>query len=224
MPTISIIATGDELALPGAPLLDEQIPSSNGVMLAAMLAQLPCHVRDHGIARDTLPALSAKIDEARGSDIIVTIGGASVGDHDLVRPALEKAGAGIDFWRVAMRPGKPMMAGTLGSSIILGLPGNPASAFVTAFLFLLPLVRHMAGSSAPWPEISQGLCAADIPAGGGRAEYLRAVISGGSLQPTSRQDSGMTRPLADANALIIRPVNAPALAVGSIAEYHIIDV
>jgi molybdopterin molybdotransferase len=223
-PRISIISSGDELRPPGEPLTNEQIPSSNAVMLLAMLSSLPCDVIDHGIARDTLPALAEKIAEARGSDIIITIGGASVGDHDLVQPALKQAGADIDFWRVAIRPGKPMMAGKLGNSIILGLPGNPGSAFVTAFLFLLPLVRHLASCAQPWPEALELPCGQALANGGPRAEYLRAAIVDRKLQPFNKQDSGMTATLAQANALIIRPVNAPALEAGSPTRYFPINV
>jgi molybdopterin molybdotransferase len=224
VPKISIISSGDELRAPGEALTDEQIPSSNAIMLAAMLSGLPCEIRDHGIARDTLPALAEKIKEARGSDIIVTIGGASVGDHDLVQPALKQAGADIDFWRVAIRPGKPMMAGKLGNSVILGLPGNPGSAFVTTFLFLLPLMRHLAGCAKPWPEAFELPCGQDLPKGGPRAEYLRAAIIDGKLRPFNSQDSGMTATLAGADALIIRPVDAPALTAGSLARYLPITV
>lgn len=224
LPKISIISSGDELRTPGEALTDEQIPSSNAVMLNAMLSGLPCEIRDHGIARDTLPALVEKITEAQNSDIIVTIGGASVGDHDLVQPALKQAGADINYWRVAIRPGKPMMAGKLGNSVILGLPGNPGSAFVTAYLFLLPLVRYLAGSSKPWPPAFELPCGQDLPKGGARTEYLRAAIVEGKLQPFSHQDSGMTATLAKANALIVRPVDAPPLAAGSLACYLPISI
>lgn len=223
-PKISIIASGNELVPPGEMPDANQIPSSNSIMLHAMLARLPCDIYDHGIARDDLPALIGKIDAAKGSDIIVTIGGASVGDHDLVQAALKQSGAEIDFWRIAIRPGKPMMAGTLGDSIVLGLPGNPGSAFVTAFLFLLPLVRHLAGAAHCLLPLREMPCGHDLRAGGERAEYLRAQINGRTLLAFDHQDSGMTRPLAAADALIIRPANAPAAAAGSPVSYLPIDV
>ncbi len=223
-PTISIISSGNELAPPGEALTDEQIPASNSIMLCAMLSSLPADVRDLGIARDDIAALTAKISEAKASDIIVTIGGASVGDHDLVQAALTQAGAQIDFWRIAIRPGKPMMAGTLRHSIVLGLPGNPGSAFVTAFLFLLPLVRHLAGAADCWPMLREMPCGHDLPAGGSRAEYMRARVRNGMLFAFNRQDSGMTLPLAAANALILRPPYAPKISAGSSVPYLPIDI
>ncbi|MFC4292180.1 molybdopterin molybdotransferase MoeA [Sphingorhabdus arenilitoris] len=223
-PRVAIISSGDELVPPGLPLRTEQIPSSNAVMIAAMLSSLPCEVQDLGIARDNLASLAEKLEQAKGADIIVTIGGASVGDHDLVHRAATDAGATMDFWRIAVRPGKPLMAGKLGNSVMLGLPGNPGSAFVTAFLFLLPLVRHMAGSAQPWPTSLSAPCTTAIAAGGPRAEYLRAVLQDGELTPFHMQDSGVTKPLASANALIIRPVDAPPVGVGDIVAYLPLDI
>lgn len=222
-PKIGIISSGNELVPPGDMATDQQIPASNGIMLLAMLSKLPCDVYDLGIARDDILALTEKINAARDMDIIVTIGGASVGDHDLVQAALKQAGAQIDFWRVAIRPGKPMMAGKLADSILLGLPGNPASAFVTAFLYLLPLARYLAGAASCWPLTLEMPCGHDLPAGGERAEYLRAQMIDHVLH-AHLQDSGMTRPLAIADALIHRRVNAPAVSAGSPVSYHPIDV
>jgi molybdopterin molybdotransferase len=218
-PQISIIGSGSELAPPGEPLGEAQIPSSNNVMLAAMLTYLPCTIHDEGIVKDDLSALEAKITACAGSDIIVTSGGASVGDHDLVQAALINAGAEINFWRVAMRPGKPLMLGKLGNSIVLGLPGNPGSAFVTAFLFLLPLVRHLAGSNAPWPGLLSAPATQDLKAGGARAEYLRAVVSEEGIKPFQGQDSGVTGILSKANALLIRPINAAPFSAGAVVNY-----
>ena len=146
--------------------------------------------------------------------MIVTTGGASVGDHDLVRPALAEAGAALDFWRVAMRPGKPLMAGRLGDAIVLGLPGNPVSAFVTARLFLLPLVAHLAGDPDPLPRAVPMPIATALPATGSRAEYLRARIAGGMAHPLDGQDSAALVSLAAADALIVRPARSPAVSSG----------
>jgi molybdopterin molybdotransferase len=222
-PTVSIIASGDELLPPGEPCDAAHIPSSNNVMLTAMLSKLPCTVEDKGIVADRLADLEAMLRGCAGSDIIVTSGGASVGDHDLVQQALHNVGAEIDFWKVAMRPGKPVMAGRLGGAIVLGLPGNPSSAFVTAFLFLLPLVRHLAGSKAPFPKLRTARLAHDLPTGGLRTDYWRATTENDEISIFSRQDSGLLHPLTRANALLINPANVSARPAGSMAQYLCID-
>jgi len=222
-PKVSIIGSGDELLPPGVHCDDAHIPSSNSVMLAAMLNGLPCSVDDKGIVADNLPDLVAAFRACAGSDIIVTSGGASIGDHDLVQQALRNVGAEIDFWKVAMRPGKPVMAGRLGNAIVLGLPGNPSSAFVTAFLFLLPLVRHLAGSNSPLPEPISAALAKDLPAGGQRTVYFRARIENGEISMFNRQDSGMLAPLSQANALLINPAGSLPRLAGSKAQYLRID-
>jgi len=215
---VTIIATGDELVPPGAPLAEAQIPASNTVMLAALLRDLPVAIEDGGIVPDRIDALQAAFRAAADADIIVTTGGASVGDHDLVHPALESLGASLDFWRVAMKPGKPLMAGTLGTGIVLGLPGNPVSAFVTATLFLRPLVRALSGASEPLPSTHRATLAHAIPAGGDRAEYLRAHWEGGTVHLASSQDSAALAALASANALIVRSPGAPAAPAGESVE------
>lgn len=218
-PKISIIGSGDELLPPGEPCDAAHIPSSNSVMLAAMLNGLPCDAEDKGIVADNLADLEAIFHACAGSDVIVTSGGASVGDHDLVQQALRNVGAEIDFWKVAMRPGKPVMAGRLGDAVVLGLPGNPSSAFVTAFLFLLPLVRQLAGSKSPLPEVLTALLAADLPTGGQRTDYLRARVENDIITVFNRQDSGMLAPLSRANALLINSAHASARLAGSKAQY-----
>lgn len=222
-PRVAIVTTGDELVQPGRPLASGQIPDSNGVMLAAMLAGevaeavLPHHIRDD---RAALAKLLSEL--ARRHDVIVTVGGASVGDHDHVRGALEDAGGRLDFWKIAMRPGKPLIAGTLGDAVLLGLPGNPSSAFVTATLFLLPLVRHLAGARDPLPAVHRAPLAAALAEGGTRRDYLRARLESGRLTPLFGQESGLTLPLASANALLIRDIGAPARASGDMVDYIVI--
>lgn len=222
-PHVSILASGDELRAPGEYCDAAHIPSSNSPMLAAMLASLPCNVTDCGIFEDKMETLETAIQNCLRSDIIVTTGGASVGDHDLVEPVLRKMGAKIDFWKVAIRPGKPLIVGRIDKTIILGLPGNPSSAYVTATLFLLPLVRHLAGSNAPLPKVIDGTLSQPLAAGGNRTEFLRAFEENGFISPFSKQDSGMLTPLSKANALLINPINAPARAVGQPAQFIRID-
>jgi len=214
---VATLATGDELVPPGAPAEGLALPESNGAMLAALLAGLPVEVVDLGILPDRLDALTRAFTRAE-ADILVTTGGASVGDHDLVRPALEAAGGGIDFWRIALRPGKPMMAGRLGDAVVLGLPGNPVSAFVTALLFLKPLIAAMAGAADPLPRTFSAPLGEAIPANGPRTDYLRAELTGGRAFASTIQDSSMLLTLARAGCLIVRPPYAPPAATGEIVE------
>ncbi|OQW48697.1 MAG: molybdopterin molybdenumtransferase MoeA [Proteobacteria bacterium SG_bin6] len=214
---VAIAATGDELVPPGAPVNDGQLPEANGAMLAALIADLPADVTPLGILPDRLEALTAAF-AATEADIVVTIGGASVGDHDLVRPALEAAGGTIDFWRIAMRPGKPLLAGRLGDAVVLGLPGNPVSAFVTASLFLRPLVAAMAGAGDPLPRRRRVTLAAPLPANDAREDYLRGWWQDGGVVAASRQDSAMLATLARATCLIVRPPHAPAAKPGDSVE------
>lgn len=220
---VAILTTGDELVQPGHPLAPGQIPDSNGAMLAAMLAgEVDGHVLPHQI-RDDRETLARVLKElARRHDVIVTVGGASVGDHDHVRSALDDAGGRLDFWRIAMRPGKPLIAGMIGDAVLLGLPGNPSSAFVTATLFLLPLVRHLAGARDPLPAVHRAPLAAPLAEGGTRRDYLRARLEQGRLTPMIGQESGRTLPLASANALLIREIGAPPRDAGDAADYLVI--
>ena len=218
-PRIAIISTGDELVAPGADTPGSLLPSSNAPMLAASLAGTPATVADRGIVADRLDLITAALIEAAAhADIIVTSGGASVGDHDLLRPALERAGATIDFWRIAMKPGKPLMAGRLGDAVVLGLPGNPVSAYVTAELFLKPLVRHLSGATDPLPATREGVLGAPLAPTGARAEYLRARLVEGRLIEVASQDSAAVRALAAADCLVIRPPHAPAASAGETAS------
>lgn len=211
---IALISTGDELVPAGHPTGPAQLPASNGPMLAAQLQSLPVRINDVGIVPDTLDALEKAFDSARDADIIVTIGGASVGDYDLVKPALEAAGAAMDFWRIAVKPGKPLMAGTLGDAIVIGLPGNPASAFVTAKLFLEPLVAHLSGSQDPAPRFQPARLAAALPPIGLRTEYLRGRWRNGLVEPVLQQSSAALGALAEAELLIYRPAQSVAAQAG----------
>ena len=221
-PRVALVATGSELVPPGTPPGRGQIPSSNGVMLKAMLESVGAEVRDAGILPDDLPRLTDGLRAAAaGADLVVTIGGASVGDHDLVRPALAALGGEIDFWRIAIRPGKPLMAGRLGDALLLGLPGNPVSAFVCAHLFALPLLRAMQGCPHPLPEALLARCTVALPANGPRRDFQRARLSPGpdgpwQVTPAPVQDSSMLSVLAGANALLVRPERAPALGAGAL--------
>ncbi|UIJ47384.1 molybdopterin molybdotransferase MoeA [Sphingomonas cannabina] len=214
---VAIAATGDELVPHGAPLRDGQVYEVNALMLATMLADLPVAVVPLGILPDRLDVLTAAF-AAVDADVLVTTGGASVGDHDLVRPALEAAGADIDFWKVAVRPGRPMMAGRLKDAVVLGLPGNPVSAFVTATLFLKPLVAALSGAADPLPRTRTVPLGEPLPANDSRADYLRAELRGGRAHASSIQDSSMLRTLARATCLIVRPPHAPAAVEGDSVE------
>lgn len=213
-PRVAILSTGNELVPPGEPATGVAIPASNGAMLAAMIAPLGVDFVDFGIVGDDREQLQRAFSGLKDIDVLLTSGGASVGDHDLVKPALEATGAALDFWKVAIKPGKPLMAGRLGETLVLGLPGNPVSAFVTAHLFALPLVRHLAGSHDPLPTTIQTKLHGNLPATGKRAEFLRATFDGASVAPLTGQDSAALAMLAGANALIARPIGAAPAAPG----------
>ena len=221
---LTLIDCGDELVAPGIPQAAHQLPASNAPMLAALAAGLPIERRRLGPIPDRLEALAEAFEAARDADIVVTSGGASVGDHDLIRPALDHAGASIDFWRVAIKPGKPLLVARRptdkGAQTILGLPGNPASAFVTGFLFMLPLLRATLGATRPLPTCLTARLAAPLPPGGRRMEFLRARRADGEVTPETEQDSGALRPLAHANALICREIGASAASVGDVVPVY----
>jgi molybdopterin molybdotransferase len=222
-PRIAILSTGNELVAAGEPTPGAMLPASNGPMLAALLAGEPADVVDYGIVPDDLEQIAAAFGRLKDhADIIVTTGGASVGDHDLVLPALEKAGARIDFWRVAMKPGKPIMIGKLGDAIVVGLPGNPVSAFVTATLFVRPLVAHLLGAADLIPAPMTARLGMPVRATGERAEYLRGYWADGSVHPVASQDSASLSALSQADVLIVREARAPALAAGD--PVHIIRI
>ncbi|MBO9499598.1 MAG: molybdopterin molybdotransferase MoeA [Novosphingobium sp.] len=220
LPRLAILDSGDELATDQADLAPHRIPASNGAMLAAMTTGLANETRRLGPVPDDLGALARALDAAGDVDVIVTSGGASVGDHDLVYPALEAWGADIDFWRVKMKPGKPILIARKGRQMVLGLPGNPVSSFVTGYLFLLPLLRALAGDRDPLPRPVMLPLGADVPAGGDRLEFRRARAAGGSVVSLEEQDSSALRTLALANALIERPAEAPAARAGELVPAY----
>lgn len=221
-PVVAIMATGDELVQPGEVPGPDQIIASNTYGLAAQLDALGADTRLMPIARDNAPSLQRAFELAHGSDLIITIGGASVGDHDLVAPVAAQMGMEQAFYKVAMRPGKPLMAGHLGTSAMVGLPGNPVSALVCGTIFVAPMISAMLGLGQHAAPRRQAPLAVDIPANGPREHYMRAVVSEGVVTPSDRQDSSLLTVLATANALLVRPPSAPAGTSGTLVE--IIDL
>ncbi|MBX3577993.1 MAG: molybdopterin molybdotransferase MoeA [Rhizobiaceae bacterium] len=218
-PLVAVIATGDELVAPGSNLGPGQIVASNATGVAALAREAGAEALDLGIARDERPAIAAKVRDAlaAGADVIVTLGGASVGDHDLVHEVLAGEGMQLDFWKIAMRPGKPLMFGRLGATRVIGLPGNPVSSMVCSVLFLKPLLLSLAGRP-PAQTIREARLTAPMPENDTRQDYVRAAIveNGGdpSVTPFVTQDSSMLKVFAEANGLIIRPPFAPPAAAG----------
>lgn len=223
-PRIAIIDSGDELSSDPAACEVHQIPASNGVMLAALAAStLPCSIERIGPVADNLDALAQALARAEGADVVVTSGGASVGDHDLIRPALLAWGAQLDFWKVAVKPGKPIMVASRAAQLVVGLPGNPVSSHVTAYHFLLPLLRALAGAAAPLPRPVMARAAEALPAGGERQEFLRAHWDGKAVSVRINQDSGALATLAASNALIDRPAQAPAVSAGEPVSVYLLE-
>jgi molybdopterin molybdotransferase len=227
-PRVAIAATGDEIALPGEPIPPGGIVSSNAHALAAFTRALGGEPMVLPIARDDLDSIADAADAARGADILVTTGGASVGEHDLVRAGLARRGMELDFWQIAMRPGKPLMFGQLGDMPVLGLPGNPVSALVCAVLFLLPALSRLSGLPAEAPPTSPAILGAALPANDHRADHLRAHLAPGPngipiATAFERQDSAMLRLLTNADALILRAPNAPATPGGTAVEVIRLD-
>jgi molybdopterin molybdotransferase len=221
-PKVAILATGDELVMPGSNPGPGQIVYSNGYALRALARQEGAETIDLGIAADSVEATTLGIRRARdsGADILITTGGASVGDHDLVKQSLEAEGVAMAFWRIAMRPGKPMMHGRLGALRVIGLPGNPVSAYVCGFLFLAPLIRALSGRTDIHHAHETALLGRDVAANDMREDYLRARLEvrkdGETVAtPVDHQDSSLLANLAAARALVIRPPFAPAARAGS---------
>lgn len=228
-PRVAIIATGDEVVLPGDPLGPNQIVSSNGPALAAFVTASGGEPLSLGIAPDSAAALQSMADGARGADLLVTTGGASVGDHDLVRSALGARGLVLDFWQIAMRPGKPLIFGRIGDTPLLGLPGNPVSSLVCALVFLRPALNHMLGlAEPPAGERPMARLGRDLEVNDRREDYLRATLTidgSGRLvaTPFDRQDSSMLSLLAKADCLVVRPPHAPAAKAGDAVEIVLLD-
>ncbi|TPW31372.1 molybdopterin molybdotransferase MoeA [Pararhizobium mangrovi] len=225
-PRVAILATGDELVLPGETPAVDQIIASNGFGVRAIVEEAGGVAIDLGVAPDDFASLDAAIDrgDAAGADVLVTLGGASVGDHDLVREALSRRGMALDFWKIAMRPGKPLMFGRLGRQRVLGLPGNPVSSLVCAHLFLRPLVIRLAGGIERDDRRTAVLGRA-VGANDERQDYMRARLSLGDegelvATPFERQDSSMMRVFAQADALVVRPPYAPAADAGEPCVVH----
>lgn len=226
-PRIALLATGDELVLPGTTLAADQIVASNSYGLAPLLAPYAETVTDYGIARDDRAALRGKLEAifAGEPDIVITTGGASVGDHDIVQELLLEFGVTMDFWRINMRPGKPLMFGTRGKTLIFGLPGNPVSSMVTATIFIKPALRRWVGLAEP---VSWHLpLAAPTPANTARRHFMRAQLlhtpTGPQLLPISETDSGHTSSLARAEMLIVQREFDPGQPAGTIVEALPVD-
>ncbi len=220
-PRVAVVSTGDELVPAGSAPAPAQIVSSNGLTLAAMARAEGAEARDLGIVPDRLEATVAAVRAARdwGADILVTAGGASVGDHDLVQQALRAEGLALAFWKVALRPGKPLMSGRLGPMRVIGVPGNPVSSFVCGLLFMVPLIRRLSGRQDVGHALASARLGRDLPANDERQDYLRAALetaADGRLvaTPDPAQDSSMTSALAAAGCLVIRPPHAPAARAG----------
>jgi len=224
-PKVAILATGDELVMPGTTPGPGQIVYSNGYALHALARQEGADTIDLGIAADTLEATTAGIRRAResGADILITTGGASVGDHDLVQQALRDEGIAMAFWKIAMRPGKPMMHGRLGAMGVIGLPGNPVSSYVCAFLFMVPLIRALSGRAVIHHHRERAVLGRDVGANDQREDYLRARLErrdDGTLValPVNHQDSSLLANLAAAQALLVRAPFAPKAEAGTQCE------
>jgi molybdopterin molybdotransferase len=221
-PRVALLATGDELVMPGSTPGPGQIVYSNGFALRALARREGAENIDLGIAADTLEATSNGIRRARdsGADILITTGGASVGDHDLVKQSLDAEGVEMAFWKIAMRPGKPMMHGRLGEIRVIGLPGNPVSSYVCCFLFVVPLIRALSGRRVIHHSPEMAVLGRDIGPNDVREDYLRARLerrSDGTLMafPVDHQDSSLLANLAAAQALVIRPPHAPKAVAGA---------
>ncbi|MBU6449854.1 MAG: molybdopterin molybdotransferase MoeA, partial [Rhodospirillales bacterium] len=221
-PRVAILCTGDEINLPGEPVPPGSIANSNAAMLAAFVAAHGGEALLLPIARDTEDAVAAGARAARGADLLVTTGGASVGAHDLVQAGLAQQGFALDFWKIAMRPGKPLIFGSVNAMPVLGLPGNPVSAYVCATLFLAGALAVLGGLPPQAPKLMKAQLGAPMKANDQREDYVRAMLSdngaGWVATALPMQDSGMLRALAKAEALIRRAPYAPEAAAGDIVE------
>lgn len=222
-PVVAIIATGDELVMPGEEPRADQIIASNAFALAALCEAEGAEVRLLPIARDTEAELFTVLTLAEGADLVVTIGGASVGDHDLVGRVAESMGMERAFYKIAMRPGKPLMAGRLRGAAMLGLPGNPVSSIVCGHLFLLPMIRALLGLPDVAPQARRAVLGCDVGPTGPRTHYMRARLTAGEalpeIRPFDRQDSALITILTEADALLIRPLGDGPQVAGTVVDY-----
>lgn len=217
-PVVALISTGDELVMPGEEPGPDQIIASNTFGLLGLIQEVGAEPRLLPIARDNDASLHMALELAQGADVVVTIGGASVGDHDIVARVAEETGMQRAFYKIAMRPGKPLMAGRIGDALMLGLPGNPVSAMVCGHLFLLPVLRAMTGlPAAPAPRV-QAVLGTDVAANGPREHYMRAKLVDGTVTPFDRQDSSLLSILSDANGLLVRPIDDGARQAGETVD------
>lgn len=218
-PTVAILCTGGEVTWPGEALPPGGLPNANGPMLAALVAASGGVPLVLPTASDSADAVAAAVGRAAGAaDLLITTGGASVGAHDAVQAGLAAAGCILDFWRIAMQPGRPMLHGRLGALPVLGLPGNPVSAYVCGLLFAAPAIRALAGEPAPRTVLTKARLGAALPANDARADYLRAMLADGLATPFPRQDSAMLRTLALADCLVLRRPHAPPAAAGDAVD------
>ena len=227
-PRIALLATGDEIVRPGDPIAPSQIVSSNALGLTGLVRSAGGEAIDLGIARDNEASLRALAAGARGADMLVTLGGASVGDHDLVKEVLGEIGLDLDFWKIAMRPGKPLMFGRFADAMMLGLPGNPVSSLVCGLIFLAPAIHAMLGLSTREAEKEFAPLAHDLAANDEREDYLRARLLVGDdgtvrVAPFEKQDSSMLSTMASADCLALRPPHAAAAKAGEEIEIIRLD-
>jgi molybdopterin molybdotransferase len=220
-PVIALLATGDEIVMPGDPIGPHQIVSSNGLALSSFVAAEGGRAIDLGISPDSRDALKAMAAGARGADMLVTTGGASVGDHDIVQSVLGEVGLELDFWKIAMRPGKPLIFGHIGDTPILGLPGNPVSATVCALIYLGPAIRAMLGLADGATPEATAVLGRDLDANDERQDYLRSTLAPGAngtvvATPSGKQDSSMFATLAHADCLVVRAPHAPPAKAGDV--------
>lgn len=218
-PDVALISTGDELVMPGDTPGPDQIIASNTFGLKAMIDALGAHARILPIARDNTASLRTAFKLARGADLVITIGGASVGDHDLVGKVAADLGLEQSFYKVAMRPGKPLMAGRMNEVAMVGLPGNPVSAMICGKIFIAPMIEAMLGLDTDAPPLLKAQLSEPLTANGPRQHYMRAQLDGAEIHAFDRQDSALLTVLASANALLIRPPFDPARKTGELVDY-----
>lgn len=222
-PRIALLSTGDELVRPGEPIGPNQIISSNSLLVAALIEAAGGEAIDLGIAKDNASSLREKVQDAKSADMLITLGGASVGDHDLIQPVLGKEGLSVDFWRIAMRPGKPLMFGKFAGIPMLGMPGNPVSSMICSFLFLIPAIDALRGIEPRHPPRQKAWLSHELKENDQREDYMRATVVGEKdglpvVELFAKQDSSMLSPLSAADCLIVRSPFAKALGKNDMVD------